>query len=67
MLQEILTGITVSGAFVYAFYSVWKTFFSDNGRACSGGCPSCSAKDLIIKDINKKGKTSGFEAFRPEK
>ena len=44
MLQEILTGITVSGAFVYTFYSVWKTFFSNNGRACGGGSPSCSAK-----------------------
>ncbi|WP_291857569.1 FeoB-associated Cys-rich membrane protein [Marinilabilia sp.] len=65
MIQEILTGIVVSAAFAYTFYSFWKAVFSDNGRACGGGCSSCSAKDLLIKDINKKGKRPKFEQFRP--
>lgn len=65
MIQEVLTGIAVSAAFIYTFYSFWKTMFSNNGRACGGGCPSCSAKDLLINDINKKGKRPKFNEFRP--
>ncbi len=67
MIQEILTGIAVSAAFGYTFYSFWKILFSDNERACSGGCASCSAKDLLIKDINKKENRSEFGEFRPVK
>jgi hypothetical protein len=67
MIQDILTGIAVSAAFGYTFYSFWKTMFSDNGKACGGGCSSCSAKDLLIKDIGKKGNRSKFGEFRPVK
>jgi len=67
MIQEILTGITVVGAFVYTIYSFWKTMFAGNGSACGGGCPSCEAKDLLIKDINQNGKTSDFNSFKPFK
>jgi hypothetical protein len=56
MIQEILTGVTVSAAFVYSIYSFWKTMSSNNHRACGGGCPSCRAKNLLIKDMHKCGK-----------
>lgn len=65
MIQEILTGIAVSGAFAYTIYSFWRAIFSDNGRACGGGCASCSAKDLLIKEMHTKGKKPEFKQFRP--
>lgn len=67
MIQEILTGITVAGAFVYTIYSFGKTIFAGNGSACGGGCPSCEAKDLLIKDIDKNGKKPDFNSFKPFK
>ena len=66
MIQEILTVVTVCGAFIYTIYSAWKTIFSNEKHAC-GGCPSCEAKDLLLKDIYKKGKKSEFKTFRPSR
>ncbi|MFO8002501.1 MAG: FeoB-associated Cys-rich membrane protein [Marinilabilia sp.] len=68
MIQEILTWITVSAAVLYTLYSLWKTFFHSNGKVCGGGCPSCEAKDLLIKDIHDhNGDRQRFERVKPIK
>ena len=51
MIQEILTAITVSGAFFYTFYSVYKTFVRNGDAPCGGGCPSCDAKNSLLRDL----------------
>ena len=68
MIQEILTAITVSGAFLYTFYSVYKTFIGKGDSACGGGgCPSCDAKNSLLRDIkgDQKQKHNTFRSFRP--
>ncbi len=67
MIQEILTGITVSGAILYTFYSFGKTIFASKGNGCGGGCPSCEAKDLLIKDIHNSGIKTRLNGFKPIK
>ncbi|SFD85114.1 FeoB-associated Cys-rich membrane protein [Thermophagus xiamenensis] len=67
MIQEILTIITVIAAFGYTLYAFYKTMFSKDSSGCGGGCPSCEAKDLLLKDISKKGKKPKFHTFRPLK
>jgi hypothetical protein len=67
MIQEILTWITVTGAILYTLYAFWKTFFASSESGCGGGCSSCEAKDLLIKDIDRNKKTSKFDQFRPVK
>lgn len=58
MIQEILTYITVITAFVYTIYSFWKTISGNNSTSnCGSSCPSCAAKDLLIKTIETKGTT----------
>ena len=66
MIQEILTAITVSGAFLYTFYSVYKTFIRDRENPCGGGCPSCDAKNSLLRDIkgDQNQKNSGFQSFK---
>jgi hypothetical protein len=65
MIQEILTGVTVSGAFIYSVYSFWKTMYSKNKSVCGSGCPSCQAKNLLLKDIHKNGKKNNSSYFKP--
>ncbi len=68
MIQEILTAITVSGAFLYTFYSIWKSFARDREDSCGGGgCPSCDAKNSLLRDLkgDQKQKHSGFQSFKP--
>lgn len=66
MIQEILTWITVGMAFLYTLYSIWKTMFTSKSSVCGGGCPSCEAKDLLIKDISS-AKKSYFNGIKPLK
>ena len=67
MIQEILTAITVSGAFIYTFYSVYKTIVRDDEDPCGGGCPSCNAKSSLLRDLkgDQKQMRSKFSSFRP--
>ena len=66
MIQEILTAIVVSSAILYTFYSVYKTFAGNrDGAACGGGCPSCDAKNSLLRDLKGNQKHSGFQSFKP--
>ena len=56
MIQEILMWASIIGAFAYTTYSLGKTIwnaFQDKPTGCAGGCPGCSAKTDLLKQVRQ--------------
>lgn len=55
MVQDILTYISVGGAFIYIAISftkiIYNSFINEAATSCGGGCSGCSAKDELLRDI----------------
>lgn len=55
MIQEILTYITVAGAFYFAGRGIYRTFFPAPGQSSCSGCISsgCEAKSLLVNKVSR--------------
>lgn len=60
MIQDILTGISVLGAFIYVAISfgkvIYNSFISKTSLSCGGGCSGCSAKTELLQEVKKSHK-----------
>ncbi len=54
MIQEILTYLTVAGAFFFAGRGIYRTFFPAPGQSACSGCASsgCGVKSMLVNKVH---------------
>jgi len=54
MIQEILTYLTVAGAFYFAGRGIYRTFFPAPGQSACSGCASsgCGVKSMLVNKVH---------------
>lgn len=54
MILDILTYLTVAGAFYFAGRGIYRTFFPAPGQSACSGCASsgCDVKSLLVHKIH---------------
>lgn len=56
MIQEILTYLTVAGAFYFAGRGIYRTFFPAPGQSACSGCASsgCDLKSMLVNKVHNE-------------
>ncbi|TAJ10488.1 hypothetical protein DMA11_18835 [Marinilabiliaceae bacterium JC017] len=71
MLQLIITYLAVGWAFFQTILFIWKSLSinkGNSGESChSFGCPGCSAKNDLIKEIEKGKYPSMIRDYKHQK